>query len=36
MELLIIVLALVILAAAAAVAGADSRPGLEDEPRRAI
>jgi hypothetical protein len=36
MELLIIVLALVILVAASAVAGADSRPGLDDEPRRSI
>ncbi len=36
MELLIIVLALVILVAASAVAGADSRPGFDDEPRRSI
>ena len=36
MELLIILIALFILAATSAVAGADSRPRLDDEPRRSI
>ena len=36
MELLIIVVALFLLPVLSAVAGADSRPRLDDEPRRAI
>lgn len=36
MALLIVISALILLAAAAVVAGADSRPRLDDEPRRAI
>ena len=36
MELLIVVLALSVLAIASVLAGADSRPRLDDEPHRAI
>ena len=36
MELLLIVLALTVFAGAAARRGFDSRPGIDDEPRRAI
>jgi hypothetical protein len=36
MELLIIVIALFLIPVVSAVAGADSRPRLDDEPRRAI
>jgi hypothetical protein len=36
MDLVLIVGGLVIFAVAAAVGGADSRPALDDEPRRAI
>jgi hypothetical protein len=35
-ELLIVVLALLLLALASLVGGADSRPRLDDEPRRSI
>ena len=36
MELVLVLAVLVVLAAAALVAGADSRPRIDDEPRRAI
>jgi hypothetical protein len=36
MALLIVIAALILLAVAAVIAGADSRPRLDDEPRRAI
>jgi hypothetical protein len=36
MELVLVVAGLVVLAVAALVAGADSRPHIDDEPRRAI
>jgi hypothetical protein len=36
MELVLVMAGLVALAAAAMVAGADSRPRIDDEPRRAI
>jgi hypothetical protein len=36
MELVLVMAILVVLAAAALVAGADSRPRIDDEPRRAI
>lgn len=36
MELLLVVAGMVVLAVAALVAGADSRPRIGDEPRRAI
>jgi len=36
MELVLVMAILVALAAAALVAGADSRPRIDDEPRRAI
>jgi hypothetical protein len=36
MELVVVMAGLVALAVAALAAGADSRPGLDDEPRRAI
>lgn len=36
MELVMVVAAMVMLAAAAFVGGADSRPRIDDEPRRAI
>ena len=36
MELLITLIGLAIFSAVSAIAGADSRPGLDDEPHRAI
>ncbi len=36
MELVLVVAGMVMLAAAALVAGADSRPRIDDEPRRSI
>jgi hypothetical protein len=36
MELVLVMAGMAILAAAALVAGADSRPRIDDEPRRAI
>lgn len=36
MELLMVILVLAVFALAATVGGADSRPRLDDEPRRAI
>lgn len=36
MELVLVMVVMVVLAAAAVVAGADSRPRINDEPRRAI
>jgi hypothetical protein len=36
MELAIVILLLALLAVTAAFGGADSRPGIDDEPRRAL
>lgn len=36
MELVVVMVGMAVLAAAALMAGADSRPRIDDEPRRAI